>query len=308
MTQDSESENPINFKPKLFDIVKLRGSYRHRACRWAVFNRLFAKHQLEDEIEKYTTLRGLWHRKVYAMRTTGWAKLQDFRNFSTWLNCPPFGVITRDRARRCNFPSVCPYCYARDRILAPFVKMETVLYGCAGPFRVGGPGTAQLPVLRPELKIVAFRHNKPDGTKRFGAVTDKSFEAHWNALKMTLQSAKQRKYEYELFGSSYGAVQVQYFPKPDRLTYTRCGVLLTDSADVYRIAERYETAISHCEVADPSKKNLAAAFAWACSYPPELLFDTTNVAALCRLITAKQRTRSYWWYGGVPKNVYEGPS
>lgn len=110
-----------------YQVEEVRTAFRYCACRNAVLYPLVRSG--EGIPMAMTRLRDLWHARTSVMRDTHWPQVRDPLGLQYARNCPPFGVLTDDTGRCCQIRSVCPFCFARNYVLRPFMFIEQALYG-----------------------------------------------------------------------------------------------------------------------------------------------------------------------------------
>lgn len=114
-----------------FRVSEISELTRQRAVRCAVFQGLFPKaRRIDPDLQTlldstYTR----WRAFLVRMQKAGWDRVQDRLDMWYIRNCPPCGFSTPFKARTCNTPRLCPWCWGRRFILAPFRQLETVLFG-----------------------------------------------------------------------------------------------------------------------------------------------------------------------------------
>jgi len=281
-----------------FIVTKIRGANRHRAARGAVFSSLISKAQSACSVDaKLELIRTLWFHKLLRLHKAGWANLKSLKNLVYMRNCPPFGVITPDKAHCCRKAFICPFCYARERVTESFIRAETVLYGVSGKFREAGPGSKALPVIRQDLQIVAYRL-QASGTKVIGIpLLPQYVKAHFDCFKLFV--IRTRRYEFDTFKAEYGTTQFTLYPLKKGFSVWRCGVMLVPGGLSKAAVETYERFGGVVRSYEPSKGNLTKAFSWAYQYPGRLLKDV-NETLLVPLLVLLQGTRLISWFGGKP--------
>lgn len=138
-------------------VTAVRDAYRHRTSRKAVLLPLLGKtapgsfNDLRMIDEAMYQLRQLWHRRIEQMRNAGWLPAQSDKHVQFLRNCPPCGVQTNLYLHECGRSILCPFCYARDYVLKPFLHIEVALFG-----RIGAPGVPLNPKAPPNRKLIQF--------------------------------------------------------------------------------------------------------------------------------------------------------
>lgn len=306
-TSDIDDSSGDDFRRR-YVILAVRGAYRHRACRRAVLGSL-----LEPFLTKrknlqaaFDGLREQWYARLFGLRDAGWHPLRDDPvNMVYQRNCPPFSVITSTTSATCRRPLVCPFCYARMHVLRPFCKLEKILYGSDSHY-LGEDGKL-LPVLRPDLKIVAFRC-RTAGTRRLQVplVTADEVAAHWGVTAAFI--SRSRKVEVTGFGAEYASVKFSVFPaKGERhLEVVRTGVALVPGGLPPCELKAYADGGGKVRQYEPLKRNLATACAYAFRYPRRMMTSSPLVAA--RLMEAMRQSRVSTWYGPRESKTVIGDS
>lgn len=309
-----------------FDVTKVLRAYRHQACRMSVFLPLFNRitnYMVRNPAFAYSCVRKKWH-----ARCVDFARVQ-CPGFGTWndttfaMNCPPFGVHTADKARRCGRALLCPFCFARQRVLYPFRRLEVALYGVSGPFMTGqelweadrGKKVTQrakaLPVLRPDLKVVWFRRTIP--VFKPGVVFDlRTLEEHVAHLKKFYLAPFQRRAEMGQFDAEFGFIGFELRPVPHRgrINLTRYGVLLVpadqsrDAMDSFIAFQpdltRYDPHKVRCGEATGNKKGLYVGFSKAVRFPRWVFEDDVNwCTAMVRILRKFHATSNFGKVDGV---------
>lgn len=268
-------------------------AYRHRATRRCLFIPLFghgSRRALLDVQAAFDRVRAMWRKRCYDLHMTNWPPLRAWRAMTYAMNCPPFGVRTGTKARTCKLDKVCPFCFARTRAEWPFRRLEVVLYGASGPYMVGQQlweadkgliptrGAKQLPLIRPDLKIVWYRRRIESVGNPKLPFSLTTFDEHMAFVREKL--GERRMVEFNRFGAEYGTVQLDAYPVPrkDRIVVVRSGVLLVPQAlDSEAAVARYISKQPDPKdgppnkvdagVLDPSKRGLCEAFTRAIRYP-----------------------------------------
>lgn len=280
-------------------------AYRYVAARSAILRPFSDRAGRTDVVKATDRLRLMYRIRLDALQSAGWNVMEDRKKIRWMRNCPPVGFLLSHKTRCCNKPLVCPFCYARQRVLFPFRKLETALYGATGKYT--DDAGKLLGLARPDLKIL-----------RFSIVTDGSagcatpFDSkdglfkHWEYLREGLNG--HRWWEARALKAEYGTVLLKIFPyaKGERLGMIRAGVLLVSEdrlPDVGQLHD-YAEAGGRLEVYEPSKKNLCSAMSRAFIYPARMMRADPTVTA--RLLELMRNTKVQSWYGGPvePKNHY----
>ena len=297
---------PMQHDERPFRIVAVRGAYRHLACRRAVLHPLvkLGDAQTKQWLQRaFDALRTMWKARLYRLWEANWdAFNRDKVNLSYMQNCPPFSVKTGTTARRCKRPLVCPFCYARQRVLEPYRKLEKVLYGDTTAYT--GEDGHLLPLVRPDLKIVSFRL-VTNGTHKvhLPLTTAEGMKTHVQRAQLIVNHGKRN--EKDGFGAEYGAIlhKVYPVPKETRLSVVRCGVLLVPHVPHERI-EEYRANGGTVHVYEPSKKNLAEAVGRAFYFPKKMFWSDAHLYA--RMVEQMAGFHLSTWYGPhAPKTTFE---
>lgn len=77
-----------------------------------------------------------WRARAYQLRKNGWDTLQREGTWRMTVNCPPVGVITKQRAKSCGRRRVCPFCWARKYPYELFDRLEAAYYGTSRESRL----------------------------------------------------------------------------------------------------------------------------------------------------------------------------
>lgn len=291
-----DARRPTPGRVFAFTVTRVRGAYRHVAARRAVLAPLvrYSEGQAAVVQRQLDGVRRVWAAALVALHKAGWGPVAAERDLVFALNCPPFGVATADSARSCRRAHVCPFCYARERVTPVFGRFEEVLYGplgAASAYRVAGPGSPALPVVRPDLAVVAFRMRMRGAV---GRLEPRTVPRHWEAARAAV--ARTRRAEVSGFGAEFGSVLFQVYPSRGGLGVVRAGVLLAPAASAAAEAAAYAAAGGRARVLPANKKGLCAAFGWAYAYPKQLV-DPRRAALTAALLTAVGRARLQTWYG-----------
>lgn len=295
-----------------FTVTKVFGAYRHRAARKCLMVPWFglaAKSQLRDVPTALDKVRDRWSARLLSLHEASWRALPTWGSVTFATNCPPSGVRTVSRTRRCGHASACPFCFSRRRVLEPFRRLERTLYGVSGPYMQGQQlwererglpvtvGQPQLPLLRPDLKIVWFR------TRVVCAAVGPPVAL--NTLAMHVKHArdglnKKRRSEADFFRSEHAEVQFDVYPLPRRgkMCVVRAGVLLVPADLPADPIEAYAGISVAASVAvgelPASKENLAVAFYRAVRYPRfSLTGDPAWAAATMNLMHRFRATSTF---------------
>jgi len=307
-----------------FRVTTVMQAHRHRAARRCVMVPWFgpaAKPLLRDVPAGLARLRAAWVARLLALRDAGWKALKARGAVGYMANCPPTGVRTDTTARRCGRASVCPFCFARRRVLHPFRLLETVLYGASGPYLAGQrlweaarglpvtAGGTLLPLKRPDLQIVWFRSRSvrpPRGTDPYGLATAGDY---LRKIRAGL-THRRRTVEVAWFKAEYAEVQFDLFPnrRAGGTTVVRSGVLLVPgpvAPDALAAYGAMEAGAAKCGVLPPSKENLAAAFYRAVRYPRQLLRADPAWAVAALHALDRFRSRGFTAPPGVKAELYK---
>jgi len=312
-----------------FAVFKVCNAYRHQASRVSVFVPVFGRdtqRQLEDIPAAFGTLRTQWRARCDALYSTRTCPGLTCGTQVLFLkNCPPFGVYTTDQTRTCGRALFCPFCFARQRVLDPFRRMETVLYGTSGPYMQGQqmweeeqglPVTRnkkQLELLRKDLKLVWFRRKqafvKPGLPFNVGTVaTHVRF-----VLKNWVSSS--RKVEFDGFKAEYGYVgfDVSVDHECTHVCLTRYGVLMVKKDSPESLVKEYRNTrpegerirrhFVRCALAEASKQGLCEAFSLAVRYPLWMLRGDPVICSEVILALRNFRATSAYKlpHGTIPK-------
>lgn len=140
--------------PKIcrFRLKEVAGTWRAKACRCALTELLGAagndpigspEYRVEISREgtysilrQYKHLLLAWRARLAELRQAGWGPIRDPTRFVFANNCPPAGVMVNRGIRTCKRAQVCPWCWCRDYVMAPFDRLSQFLYPDGGS-RVG---------------------------------------------------------------------------------------------------------------------------------------------------------------------------
>lgn len=304
-------------------ITKSFGAYRHVACKVCVMSRLLqtGRYQyLKDENDSFSRVRKFWVGCLTGLHLNGWHRTPTWKSLVYLSNCPPFGVRTDTQTRRCNAANICPFCFARMRVLAPFRRFETVIYGISGPYMVGQrlweeerniPVTLHGPALKPirrDLKIIWFRR-RVEGAKPDTEFTLETLHVH--IQHMLDYVSKSRREEVDGFGAEHGCVNITMCPSPSRgvVSLVRSGVLLVPDDTPLKFIDKYltkslekrSTVTVEADLLHANKKGLFNAFTKAIRYPRNLMFCAPKWAALT--LNLLKGTRLFACYGKVHSKI-----
>ncbi len=294
----------VNSKDNPFVITKVREAYRHRACRRAVLIPLIGPRAVADIKKHFDDLRRMWHASLYGMRAVNWEPILSEKNLNYMRKCPPFGVVTNVKAKCCRRSAYCPFCYARERILVPFCRMERILYGSDSHYL--GPDKKLLPVLHPDRKIIAYRL-VTSGTKNLPRLKSGNMPIHWNAVRKSID--EYRRQEMDVFEALYGTAQFYVYPYKGYLQLVRAGVMLAAKAPDPADVRAYNALGGRIRVYDDTNKtSLYDAFSWALRYPKGVLHCRKH-NLLARLFESMRSVRMMTWYGprNIPDSTYKKP-
>lgn len=286
-----------------------------------VFNRV-TKYMLKHAPFGYSCLRKKWHARCVDFSKTGCPGFHTWHDTTFAMNCPPFGVHTNNKARRCGRPLFCPFCFARQRVLYPFRRLEVALYGVSGPFMVGQElwekergkkltKAKALPVLRPDLKVVWFRRTLP--LYMPGVEFDlRTLHEHVEYVRDKYLQPYQRKTEVNTFDAEFAHVgfELRPVPRTGRINLTRYGVLLVPGNQASEIVHAYsqfqpdltkfDAHRVRCGEVEANKKGLYVGFSNAVRYPRWMLEGDANwCTAMVRLLRKFHATSNYGKVDGM---------
>ena len=119
------------------DFDPIRKATRYHAARLATLRSLRPRGFSRESryiVPAMASVREGWHRMIWQLQEAGWKPAQVARNIPYLLNCAPFGLKVKSRYTRfCDHPQICPFCWARRRVIDPFQALEQVLYGGLAP-------------------------------------------------------------------------------------------------------------------------------------------------------------------------------
>lgn len=267
-------------------------AYRHRAARVCILRPFFTFDERKNAALALWLLRKRWYARLVDLREAGWTVLADPKKLTYASNCPPVGVKTSFTTRCCNKSRVCPFCWARQHVLLPFRKFETVLYGASGPYQQNGK---LLPVIRPDLKIVSFSIVTSGSAKAEAEFSPEGLPLHWHYLNSRL--CYHRRREVDLFNAEYAYVLHKIYPVASRkhIGVVRSGVMLCPDVDAAEV-QRYIECGHRVEVAPANKKALFHAMLRSFTYPKPLMCEAPELMAV--FLNACKSGRMATWYGG----------
>jgi hypothetical protein len=254
-----------------YKILSVRKAYRYESTRRAVLTPLLGpgwhRHGVAGALVR---LRLLWREKLEELRDADWPPALDELNFHYMRNCPPFGVHSAQMGLRCcRHRSLCPFCYARDRVLAPFMHMETAAYGGTDPSDRENGGWKKMP---PGWRLVEFCHARVF-TVRDGGPAWLPDYVRTGVCRSVMALARQpgwRRREFDMLRGLAGVVLYRVEPGKGRLTLLKSGLVFTRGG----IPDGFEPRggrFRFREHAEPSKKTLCAAAGRSFSYPTGLM-------------------------------------
>lgn len=307
-----------------FAVTKVLRAYRHKACRASVFIPLFGNvtpHMNRRVPLAFFILRRRWRSRCAALAHANCPGLTNSSDATFVMNCPPFGVHTHDKAKRCGRPLFCPFCFARQRVLFPFRRLEVALYGVSGPYMVGQElwerdrglkrtRAQQLPSLRPDLKVIWFRRKMP--LFQPGIPFDiRTLPKHVEYVRAQYIE-RSRKAEFNEFRAEHGFVGFDLYPdlKRGRLNLIRYGVLLVPSTLPDEIMDKYtrlqpdltkwDPHVTICGDAPGNKKGLYTGFSHAVRYSKWMLdSDPVWCASMVRLLKKFRGISNYGKVNGI---------
>lgn len=113
-----------------FEVVALSDAYRCRAVRAALLTASWKGGERPERfVRDHGKLREKWRACVMRLHEGGYEKLMTRRACQYARNCPPVGVTTANKSRRCGMSHLCPFCWGRQYVFGPFCAMETALDG-----------------------------------------------------------------------------------------------------------------------------------------------------------------------------------
>lgn len=87
----------------------------------------------EEEIESFFAVSKWWRARVMQLREAGWEGAQGYKS-TNLCNCLPWMVAVSARGRAAHFPChqpyICPWCWAREKILFTYEKIKEALASC----------------------------------------------------------------------------------------------------------------------------------------------------------------------------------
>jgi len=205
---------------KAFEVTKVRWACRYMACRGAVLTRIFGKDWPSYGVpEAMGRLRRMWHKKLMLLEQAGWSRLKSRLNMQYMRNCPPFGVTTDDKSRRCDVQLLCPFCYARRNVLDSFMQLEMALFGSFHP-------QAKLVLPHKDLRLIEFTRIYPLWPHKGVPWSVDSRDALIYTVKQLIR--QQRNTEVEYFRPIGGVVLHRMDMRKRNWPLIRSGVLIRD--------------------------------------------------------------------------------
>jgi hypothetical protein len=254
------------------------------AQRVAVLHRIAGKSpnwSPEAAIKSAEAVLGKWRRVLVQLREVGWGPAQGVR-FQYARNCPPAGVVAqavgRDRVRPCHMLGVCPWCWARERVLATFDRTWEVMLAS------GDAAAGEVPAERPNrLRVlvatgVSAARDPGDVMAAVGYRIDKTVRTRRGVL-------------------AGGLLLATVQPRPAggwswtlrSLTLAPAGFPLKPGAT---------------EVESPTRRAVAAAVAKFARYPLGMM--TADPARVAEVLTARGAFRLYRAFGAFSRNSRPG--
>ena len=270
-----------------FKLETVYGAYRYQACRAAVSTPLSNRRPRSRHgvwlAQKLVRKR--WASRLMELHAAGWPGLPTWKSVSYAANCPPCDLGVSPCTRVCTRATLCPFCYARHRVLRPFRRLEAALYG---------PDFAKpdAPLLRGDLAALWFRLRRGFGPDNTAAGLTPALVGSLMA-EVKKYAAASRRFERGIFRAEFGTVQFSIYPSSNRpeLVLERSGVLLVPRDGAESELAKY---LAHFNAKRPpgesqsrvrggllpaTKKGLAAAFSRAARYPVDLLECDPALAA-----------------------------
>lgn len=214
----------------------------------------------------FDTVRWKWIYRLESLNKAGWDVIRHKKNHAYAVNCPPFGVSTDDTAAKCRRPAVCPFCYARERVLNVYRRFSALLFGDDPPVDKKG------------VKLVWFRRYTHDAFSKlvpepFGPATASDYMARFVAF-----ARKHRRDVLKLTKAKRASVLFTPFPgKSGGLSVRWSGVLLLEKGVSLDKLVAFPFKVG---VLDPSKKNLGTCLNKAMRYLRAMMYDDPEKMAL----------------------------
>jgi len=211
-------------------------------------------------------LTNLWHGLAINLHKAHWSSLDSKQKLGSALGCPPVGVTTNHpRQFTCQRPLVCPFCFARQRVMEAFMLLERFFY----------------PNMQPETKACTGGWYLTEFIRRGDQPVQPWVPgniAHWTKYYAALSivpPAKRRK-EMTLANAQHGIVQFQLdLPRKGILGGTRRGLLLSRKPvtreQIDLKAETHHFLCMRLDKVVKVKQHLARACATVFAYPASML-------------------------------------
>lgn len=222
-------------------------------------------------------LRDRWVKRLKELRAAGWPAIEKEHSFNMTCMCPPFGVITdmMGRLHPCNKILVCPFCYARRRVIASLGRFESV---------------ARLGCWREYVWTAAER------VCETGGVPVKGHGGFCGWLRSALTA--DRKLSRNAFDGACGFVQyaVKLQGDDNSVVLRRSCVLLSSKRSASSYLRDDGWAVSHGSVALDDCHGLVEAVGKVWSYPEEsLTSDARRFVELCDGLRHCQFSTPFGW-------------
>lgn len=229
-------------------------------------------------------LRRLWKARLYDFRDAGWLPLMraDEKAAAFQMicmrNCPPFAVKTSLRSCPCKRSSICPFCYARAYVLAPYVKLEQFLFG-SNPSAEDGNGWVKA---KPGFRLIEFRYALRLYMDDRKLLTPDAV-AYLTGVARTWMSQTRRR-EIDLVSPAVGAVLYRVSIRKRYLSLRRSVVMVASASEAApNLAVKKNknvTATQQCAVHEEVTKTvLYQAVARCFAYPASLLQAPASLVA-----------------------------
>lgn len=274
-----------------FNLEKVLDSYRYKAARACVFTPLLGNTWFRDGNEGIARIdeaigkvQRMWRHRLVELRAAGnWKALAPKQALQYMRNCPPFGVVTTDRAYACDRGLICPFCYARNYAIKAFKQVEDFLYW-DGETHMHKPRRVDGTLVAFSISRRFSLHKQP--------FTAKALLTCW-CPRLRVHINKTRKREVDLGAAVRAMVMHRIEPEDDCLRVTRSGLMY-----VKRVLPRsfLESEKDRLEViAQPSKKVLYEVFPHLFRYPESMLKCPPEIAA--GILTGMHRFCLFSTYG-----------
>ena len=264
-------------------------TYPHRAMRYAVLAPLvgsadYIKHDIPKML---SLLRNQWSARISAMAKEAQWKPAMGKGHYYLRNCPPFGVKTDDTFRRCKQRRICPFCYAREFVLNPFLSLE---WACYGTFDWRKTGTDGVQRRVDPINATLIEFVKTYSFPRPGV----------NISKVILPNVvkAQRQEEWNSLEGLGAFASTIIEPYKDRVQVTRRGVIVAANDQV--LTESPGLTVSYHRPV--TRKTLVDVIGRTCRYPQRMMRCDPKDAAV--VLDKWGGAKGIVYYGSLRNGAY----